>query len=433
MRFINYDFFLNKINIGFKLIIVLISILLTCFSIIESTNNIIKVDIESNIGNLQELSLSKFNATIEYLPLKQDDNLIFSRIRHLDILADNIILSDNNICLLYDYMGSIISRIGVKGRGPNELKYYSNIGLSQNKKIYIQSSTILFEYDLKGTYLNSYELNRNKDSFFDLPCWKLINDSLFLGLVPNHSGTEKNKAIIFDVNGNIRKEFKNYTFLKRERPTINSDDSYATFYSFRNELHFKEKMNDTLFYLSDKYEMKPKYIFELGKYSEPIKYRENPIGNIPFEYIFLNDVFEIPGFIFLDCSFGKHTSAKRVTPKIVAGQQSWYNTTKVLGVYNVKSKKLTFSKPTTTDNPLFTTGFYNDIDGGPRFYPFKQVNDSTMVMWIEAKQFKDHVNNVDFINNNPKYPERKKQLEELANSLSEFDNPVLMFVTFKKE
>jgi len=31
----------------------------------------------------------------------------------------------------------------------------------------------------------------------------------------------------------------------------------------------------------------------------------------------------------------------------------------------------------------------------------------------------------------PKYPEKKKELEKLADSLSVFDNPVLMFVTFK--
>lgn len=52
-------------------------------------------------------------------------------------------------------------------------------------------------------------------------------------------------------------------------------------------------------------------------------------------------------------------------------------------------------------------------------------------MWIEAKQLKEHVASDDFKNNSPKYPEKKKELENIANSLSEFDNPVLMFVTFK--
>jgi len=108
------------------------------------------------------------------------------------------------------------------------------------------------------------------------------------------------------------------------------------------------------------------------------------------------------------------------------------NTTHALGIYNKETNDLIFCKPTDTDNPLFTSGLYNDIDAGPRFFPAKQVNDSTLMMWIAPGQLKEHVASDDFKNNIPKFPEKKKQLEELAGSLSEFDNPVLMFVTLRK-
>jgi len=55
-----------------------------------------------------------------------------------------------------------------------------------------------------------------------------------------------------------------------------------------------------------------------------------------------------------------------------------------------------------------------------------------MVMCLYARELHDHVESTDFINNVPKYPEKKKKLEELANGLSEFDNPVLMFMTINK-
>ena len=54
-----------------------------------------------------------------------------------------------------------------------------------------------------------------------------------------------------------------------------------------------------------------------------------------------------------------------------------------------------------------------------------------MVMNISAKDLKYHVASEDFKNNVPVWPEKKKLLEKLANSLSEFDNPVLIVVTFK--
>jgi hypothetical protein len=39
---------------------------------------------------------------------------------------------------------------------------------------------------------------------------------------------------------------------------------------------------------------------------------------------------------------------------------------------------------------------------------------------------------VAFINSNPGHPEKKKELEKLANSLKETDNPILVQVKFKK-
>jgi len=44
---------------------------------------------------------------------------------------------------------------------------------------------------------------------------------------------------------------------------------------------------------------------------------------------------------------------------------------------------------------------------------------------------KIHVASDDFKKSIPKYPEKKKSLENMVNKLTEFDNPVLMFVTFK--
>jgi len=107
------------------------------------------------------------------------------------------------------------------------------------------------------------------------------------------------------------------------------------------------------------------------------------------------------------------------------------NTANALGVYNKQTRDFVFCQPTSTDNPLFASGIYNDIDAGPRFFPKQMVNDSTMVMWVPANQLKDHVASDDFNNGTAKYPEKKRKLEELAASLTEYDNPVLMFVTFK--
>ncbi|MGV8091740.1 MAG: hypothetical protein AB2L24_07745 [Mangrovibacterium sp.] len=57
---------------------------------------------------------------------------------------------------------------------------------------------------------------------------------------------------------------------------------------------------------------------------------------------------------------------------------------------------------------------------------------STDVQLINPFQLKAHVASDEFKNSTPQYPEKKKELEKLANSLSENDNPVLMLMKLTK-
>jgi hypothetical protein len=82
---------------------------------------------------------------------------------------------------------------------------------------------------------------------------------------------------------------------------------------------------------------------------------------------------------------------------------------------------------------LYTSGLYNDFDAGPRFFPDKQLDDSTMIMIVAAKDLKSHIASEDFKKTFPKFPEKKMELENLSNIISEYDNPVLMFVRFSSK
>ena len=64
--------------------------------------------------------------------------------------------------------------------------------------------------------------------------------------------------------------------------------------------------------------------------------------------------------------------------------------------------------------------------------PKTTKDDYTIIALVDALQLKSHVASEAFKNSTPKYPEKKKKLEELAKSLKETDNPVLMVVRLKK-
>ena len=64
-------------------------------------------------------------------------------------------------------------------------------------------------------------------------------------------------------------------------------------------------------------------------------------------------------------------------------------------------------------------GLSNDLDGGPDIWPRTFKDDSTIVSWIEALKLKEYIASNAFKESNPKYPDKKKELEKLAIRLKE--------------
>lgn len=392
------------------------------------------IDIEANIKKMEVINLSKFTDNIYYVSLENKENLPLSYIAYTDFSKDHILVADRNFCLLYDRWGRFVSKIGNKGRGPGEYSYLTNICIGKNGKIYLSDTENLYEYNIDGSFVKKYIKSLFLNDTYYLTSWFQINDSLFFGHVPNTSGLIDYKAILINKFGDIRQSYKNYNLFNRTTIIASTAENYASVYKFKNETFYKGLYNDTLFCLTDKYELIPKYVFNLGKYKESDFERD--VFNLDHisNYIQMYDAFQTERYLFLNCDFAGYFPAKRLTPRPAPSSFSkpiWYNTRRVLGIFDKKAGHLVFCKPTTTDNPLFTSGLYNDIDAGPRFFPKKQINDSTMVMLINAAELKDHVESYEFKNNVPKYSEKKKKLEYLAKNLSEFDNPILMFVNFK--
>jgi hypothetical protein len=252
--------------------------------------------------------------------------------------------------------------------------------------------------------------------------------------MPNTTGQIEFKSLLINKQGDIKYKWKNYDYVPRQGVEFGLERNAYVYY-FKGSLYFKQFYNDTMFYLDDKYELLPAYSFYLGNLKMPKSVRGGRFGGKElWDYISLYDVFQTENYLFLNCGFGNRFPAKRLTPQTIIQQMgpTWYNTTYMLGVVDKNSGNIKFCKPTSTDNPLFTTGIFNDIDAGPRFFPNQRVNDSTLVMLLSADNLKAHIASDDFKSNNPKFVDKKIKLENFADGINVMDNPVLMFVTFNK-
>lgn len=410
-----------------------------CSNDYKNGHSIETIDIESNIHNTETINLSEFTTDIKYIPLQTVENHIFTGNWHSVFLNNRIIAYNLNQCVLYSSDGRFLNSVGARGRGPGEYQFCEQADFSQDKTIIIQDFLDLLEYDSTGSYIRIYKnvfgIDFDHPEYPTIRGWKRIRDSLFFGHMPNNTGIIKYKALIINKKGQILKAFDNYEQFQRDKPVSGFIESNTDQYLFNRILHYREFMSDTLFYLNEELHLIPDYVFNLGKYKMPTSIRGGT-EVVPqlWNYIAIWNVFETEDFLFLKCHFGYNFPAKRLTmyTPIPQAGPTWYNTTHMLGIYDKQSKELKFCEPSNSDNYLFTTGIYNDIDGGPRFLPDQMVNDSTMVMFIDAKKFKDHLESEDFKNSTPQNNLKKNQLEDLSKKISETDNSIMMFVTFNK-
>lgn len=395
-----------------------------------------RIDIGANIDNLEENKLSQFTDEISYVPLQSRDYISFSASCNFDFLDSLILIYNLNICLLYNSDGDLISIIGRKGNGPGEYLFCIKAGFSDHRSVYVQSTLHdLSEYDFEGNFIRKYPgifriSELNDDGYRN---WINIYDSLFFVPVPNCGGKEWNKAIVINKTGEIIYSWKNFDVFKRTNP-YSTTEHKSYLYSFKGRIHFRQHFNDTLFRIHEGGSLIPAYILDPGGYKMPLSVRAGRFGGAElWNYISVEDVFETNDILLIKCFFGNRFPARRLTPMKTPAGESWYTTTVMLGLLQKSSGEFSFFKPESTDNPLNTTGIINDIDCGPRFFPQKMVNDSVMVMAVEAKDLKDHIASDDFRKARAGNPAGKERLEDLVSGINPLDNPVLMFVTFRRK
>jgi hypothetical protein len=180
-------------------------------------------------------------------------------------------------------------------------------------------------------------------------------------------------------------------------------------YYFDNQLHIKEIYSDTIFKITQDGNYLSKYTLELGKFNIPEKIREwsfdRFLSSIGKDFFLVNNIFESNKYLIF-CYMHDNKDRLLVFNKKTGEIENF-----------IEKVKLGFIK--------------NDFDGGPYFFPVSNDNNQFLQM-INAFELIAHTATDEFKNSTPKYPEKKKELEELAASLNENDNPVLMLVKLKQ-
>ena len=344
-----------------------------------------EIGLEEKLNKKEDISLNILSKQLKYVVLETSPDCLLRKINHIVFTEQFIFISDFDALYKFGRNGKFIQKIGKTGRGPGEYRNVFTFALDKlQNKIFLNNWGIMQEYDFDGNYIRALDvMNLNSVQYI------LINSDKFIfhiGNTPVYSNPIKYSLIITDTNVKPVVKFINH-HKRKSKPGITI--ARSPLYIFQGQIRFMEYGCDTLYtVLSDI--LKPYAIFDLGSF------KMNPDPLIPLDEagrdkvlkqlskkLWIQDIIEDNDYFYITLAYGFSDSLE-------------------LGIFNKHDKSITF---------LNGNGFKNNLNGGFPFWPKYIYNDSILVDFVDAYDYKAAVS------------------DKISCDLKDESNPVLMILS----
>jgi len=391
-------------------LIILLFVILSCN---QSNNGLFEIDPRNFTDN--KITLSEMSDNILYIPL--DNSFPIGNTYTLRITINNIYLSIKDVGIIkFNRDGEFICKIGSRGRGPAEYSYGMDFAVDERTgnvfvpdygkvKIYYAGGSFIRDISYEG-FIGGYGMSGGIETF---------NSLLFF---PDYimRGDSKHIWVFLDTLGNLVKKKENSV-----QPFHTDFSIEGSIYRFDNQLFYYNLFNDTIFSISSDLSYQGAYLFAQGEHRWPRSIigfsSESQLVSQLYRLFQPEKMFETKHYIVLIYGYLDKAAISLIEKK----------TKRIFLAYKYQEAQKYYRK----SKPWIQ----NDLDGG---MPLTEINyleedgHEYITTLVNPFDLKVHVSSNEFINSAPKYPEKKKELEQLANSLKETDNPVLVLVRLKK-
>ena len=363
----------------------------------------LKIDLRK-LPKKEAVRLSDLGATdIQYIPLETTKQNVLPEIKKI-VFGKSFFLTHSYANInMFRYNGQFVTKISKEGRGPDEITVAHDVDINpKDEKIYLVDGWLqkFLVYNRDGKLMRSF-----KSPLKIAINFRITNDGI-LCYNDNNMAKTTDSFILIDTLGKVIMNYPNtYKWQDKTNRTVGYLHENL-FYRFNDQIFKKEMYSDTVFVYRDK-AFKPHIIIDVGKLRITPEARTNsPVAYIIHNFLTPHKLFECGDYIYYEFSYQPDDENEGFS--VIASKGNNF--------------KIFFDPE---------KGLINDLDGGPNIIPQTVKDNNILVTWIDAIDFKNHISSETFRKSKPLYPEKKKELEKLAASLKETDNPVLVQVRLK--
>jgi len=410
---------------------------------LNRTEGIASIDVVNNLGKYHAITISEIVPKLDYIPLETTNDCLIGEARFIAVTPRRLFVAGTRYCYTFDRTGRFIGKIGSIGQGPGEYQSISGLCIDEKtQSLYLKNVRTILEYSWDGTFRQSIPIPKNMiESPLDMVSF--VRDTLFLGHVPNYSGSEVHNFLLFDKSGQVVKSFDNHVQLNRAKPMyfFASDCSMRSFRISEN-VYVKENANDTLYCFNERNELIPQFVFDLGKYVFSKERREDGSVTSASSLESMRGIIQVPddltpmvgtsSYLFFNIvarglPHNISLPEKRETTFMPPPGFQRTDTYEIRGVFGLYDKGNTKTRLLDTDPVSRKQGLINDIDGGLSFWPkYYNASGNELIDVWQSYDMKEILTEEYFAAHEIKNPQAHRRLRELLKNLKEDDNPVIV-------
>lgn len=412
----------------------------------------VHISVENSLNNYADkLLLSDVIDSINIIPLETIKESVFgNRIFGFSTGKNDLFI--NTYSEIYHFnvkSGKYLGRIGTLGNGPMDFNYCSGIGIDDGSRlIYLYSGPLanneMKTYTYEGRYVKSIHMapaGAHMEGGFAKGEYRgslfVNNKHIIRRMLPIMDGSKDIWQIgVFDTAGKkivtfvdpanvrYRNEINKHRAVKRgyeiaEMATFWDADS-PVLNQYFNHVNILFDSNDTIYrYNSDKNTLRPRYILHCGDRPAFEEIRTLGKKKSYFQYIFVTNILETKGFLFLVAEKDNNSFLLRVDMK-----------TGDIKSIKKEGEITELSSMRSYDRKAPPPGFTNDLCGGMPFFPRFQ-NEKQWIAIYTAEELFEQVDIEKLKKEKVLYPEKRDQLVKILENLKEDDNPVIMVANLK--